>query len=627
MGTKKDDFLILGFTGPFGSGCTQSARFFENKLRDQRNSLVSQKESVNANIVNLYRQRKTSEYCKNKDLAKEELMGLVRQRQIINSLEDIEAGPFYYISMTDMLNSLLVRDCLTAKNSGRYKKLPPGYEKLLNLVENIAKDLSIFGEDILLLTRGEAPDEQTDREKFLECYKKISQFRVKLADSYKSEMADFVDLMQRVGRNLRRTGQALDDFAPMVTDQYLSILSQQAGRLLKVEREFRKEQNSDDTRTYFVIECFRNPMEIEYFRVRYSQFFVFAIYSDEATRYKRLSDYYNLSDAQCRKIDKKDQGDDDVAKIYEQNIRRCVNLADISVTNQKQPHDLYEQLLKYFTLIKNPGCIKPTSSERNMNLAYSMSLNSTCICRQVGAVIVDNDGYIVGAGWNDTDWHRPGCMYRHISDVKNTDSESLPLCSDEDYQTFKDVILRDDKNLDFSFCYKDEYAEWKLRKSSEDEDKECSNEKTSIKPSKSLQQCRALHAEENAILQTARTGGQPLRNTALYTTTFPCELCAKKILQVGIKQLVYCEPYPKSVSQDVFFREGFSRIEITPFEGVKSPSFFRLFKPSMDIKDQQKIVMIVETDSSCTASAAKGEFSEMHNSSENVTASDPDGDD
>ena len=592
MGTKKDDFLILGFTGPFGSGCTVSARFFQNKWADKRNSLISQKESVNANIINLYQQRKTSEYYKNKDSAKEKLMGLVCQRQIINSLEDIEGGPFCYISMTDMLNSLLVKDCLTAKDSGRYKKLPPEYQKLWNLVENIAKNQSISGEDIPLLARPEGPDQQTERQKFLEYYKKISQFRTELANSYKSEMSAFVDLMQRVGSNLRGTGRALDDSAPMVTDQYLSILSQEAGRLLKVEREFRKDQDSDDTRTYFVIECFRNPMEIEYFRVRYSQFFVFAIYADEETRYKRLKKYYDLSIAQCRKIDKKDQGNDDVAKIYEQNVRHCVNLADISVTNQKQPHDLYEQLLKYFTLIKNPGCIKPTSSERNMNLAYSMSLNSTCICRQVGAVIVDNDGYIVGAGWNDTDWNRLGCMYRHVSDVKNTDSESLPLCSDDDYQTFKDVILRDDTNLDFSFCYKDEYAEWKLTKPSEDEQKECSDEKTPVKPSKSLQQCRALHAEENAILQTARTGSQTLRKTVLYTTTFPCELCAKKILQVGIKQVVYCEPYPKSVSKDVFFREGFSRIEITPFEGVKSPSFFRLFKPPMDIKDQQVIVGI-----------------------------------
>jgi deoxycytidylate deaminase len=65
---------------------------------------------------------------------------------------------------------------------------------------------------------------------------------------------------------------------------------------------------------------------------------------------------------------------------------------------------------------------------------------------------------------------------------------------------------------------------------------------------KNLDLCRAVHAEERAILQAAKYGGMSLEGSALYTTTFPCKLCAKKILETGISTVIYVEPYPKSDS-------------------------------------------------------------------------------
>ncbi len=62
--------------------------------------------------------------------------------------------------------------------------------------------------------------------------------------------------------------------------------------------------------------------------------------------------------------------------------------------------------------------------------------------------------------------------------------------------------------------------------------------------------------------------------------------------RVNIKRIVYCEPYPKSVSMEVFVKEGIKKIDIIPFEGVKSPSFFRLFKPYMDIKELQELELM-----------------------------------
>ena len=47
------------------------------------------------------------------------------------------------------------------------------------------------------------------------------------------------------------------------------------------------------------------------------------------------------------------------------------------------------------------------------------------------------------------------------------------------------------------------------------------------------------HAEFNAILNTRN--GSSLKGCTLYVTLFPCNECAKAIIQTGIKEIVYCE--------------------------------------------------------------------------------------
>jgi len=91
---------------------------------------------------------------------------------------------------------------------------------------------------------------------------------------------------------------------------------------------------------------------------------------------------------------------------------------------------------------------------------------------------------------------------------------------------------------------------------------------------KGLEYCRALHAEETAILQVTRTGGASLRGTVLYTTTFPCLLCAKKIVHAGMNKVVYVEPYPMPQAA-TFLRDA--GVTTARFEGVKAQAFYKLF--------------------------------------------------
>jgi dCMP deaminase len=93
-------------------------------------------------------------------------------------------------------------------------------------------------------------------------------------------------------------------------------------------------------------------------------------------------------------------------------------------------------------------------------------------------------------------------------------------------------------------------------------------------------------------LQSAKIGGVGVADGKIFTTSFPCELCAKKIYQSGIKEIIYTEPYPESISQEVFLKDGIRKIKLVQFEGVKSHSYFKLYKASMDKKEMQELVRI-----------------------------------
>ncbi|MCK5533939.1 cytidine/deoxycytidylate deaminase family protein [bacterium] len=79
----------------------------------------------------------------------------------------------------------------------------------------------------------------------------------------------------------------------------------------------------------------------------------------------------------------------------------------------------------------------------------------------------------------------------------------------------------------------------------------CLRDKMNILPGKSQELCWGLHAEQNALLFTI-THGVSLSNAALYCTHQPCILCAKMIVQAGIKKVIFCGSYPDKLALDIF---------------------------------------------------------------------------
>lgn len=79
----------------------------------------------------------------------------------------------------------------------------------------------------------------------------------------------------------------------------------------------------------------------------------------------------------------------------------------------------------------------------------------------------------------------------------------------------------------------------------------CLRDKLKIPPGERQELCRGLHAEQNALLFAA-SYGIDMHKSVLYSTCQPCILCAKMIIQAGIKKVVFSGEYPDKLAVELF---------------------------------------------------------------------------
>jgi dCMP deaminase len=73
---------------------------------------------------------------------------------------------------------------------------------------------------------------------------------------------------------------------------------------------------------------------------------------------------------------------------------------------------------------------------------------------------------------------------------------------------------------------------------------------------------RAIHAEQNALLQCARFGIST-EGADLYVTHLPCLQCTKSIIQAGIARVYYEKPYrPDPYASELFAHAGIPVIQV-----------------------------------------------------------------
>ena len=138
---------------------------------------------------------------------------------------------------------------------------------------------------------------------------------------------------------------------------------------------------------------------------------------------------------------------------------------------------------------------RPSWDKYFMDMAKLAATRSTCLSRQVGAVIV-KDKCVISTGYNGA-------------------SKGSKHCTEIG----------------------------------------CIRKKLNIPSGQQLDLCRAVHAEQNALVQAARSGTST-KDAVIYITVTPCFQCAKMLVNAGIKEVVVEGVYPDERTQELFKEVG-----------------------------------------------------------------------
>lgn len=92
----------------------------------------------------------------------------------------------------------------------------------------------------------------------------------------------------------------------------------------------------------------------------------------------------------------------------------------------------------------------------------------------------------------------------------------------------------------------------------------CLREQLQVPSGERHELCRGLHAEQNAIIQCA-VHGISVQGATLYSTTQPCVLCSKMLINAGIKKIIFQGAYPDELSLRLLQEAGIE-LQSTEFD-------------------------------------------------------------
>jgi len=99
------------------------------------------------------------------------------------------------------------------------------------------------------------------------------------------------------------------------------------------------------------------------------------------------------------------------------------------------------------------------------------------------------------------------------------------------------------------------------------EDVGCMRQEMYVPSGQRHELCRGIHAEQNAIIQAA-VMGISIKGAEIYTTFQPCVLCAKMLINAGIKKIVYKGEYPDMLALKLLEEAG---IKLIQFAAIDKP--------------------------------------------------------
>jgi deoxycytidylate deaminase len=337
------------------------------------------------------------------------------------------------------------------------------------------------------------------------------------------------------------------------------------GVLVELALQELGQKNNGELPDNIAIDGIRNVGEIEHLRDTLGYHFtLIAVLASFDARWDRIASTYTDRGLWASEFIEDDKRDKNEETPYGQQVELCVDRADILIDNSigVSTTDFKKKLLDFADLATGKKLRGASQAEILMNIAFSSSHSSKCVKRHVGAVIVDPIGQVVSAGYNENPLGTHPCVEE----------------PEYDNQCFRDIIRNNhfkslaDKGARCPICGEKIVYEkgppWRCKACAAKAEK--TNLESFFFPDRALNWCTAVHAEVWAIL----AAGERARGGTLYTTTFPCAQCAEKIVQSGIRKVVFTESYPDAFGVG---RLKLGAIELEQFEGVRSSSFERIF--------------------------------------------------
>lgn len=318
-------------------------------------------------------------------------------------------------------------------------------------------------------------------------------------------------------------------------------------------------------RTAHIIRSLKHPKEIKTLREIYGNgFIVIGVYCDKLTRKKNLEDLGTTSN-EAEELIKRDEHEN---TGHGQHTRDAFELSDFFIEYDINREKTKNSIFRICDLIFGHPFITPTPDEFGMFMAYSASLRSADLSRQIGASIMKNNE-VLAMGVNDCPKFGGGLYWPEYD-------PSIHKYEDFAYGRDYKVGLDSNKSCQYEIII-DILKKLKLEESAENIE---ILRKTLV--SDLTEFGRVVHAEMEALLMCARNNIS-CKGATLYCTTFPCHNCAKHIIAAGIERVVYIEPYPKSRALEFYAKDAISihnekdRVHFEPFIGVGPRRFIEMF--------------------------------------------------
>jgi len=225
-------------------------------------------------------------------------------------------------------------------------------------------------------------------------------------------------------------------------------------------------------------------------------FFLVSVDAPQKIRFKRIIKRDRESDPRIfedfLRIDARDKGVGE--EETGQAVAKCMKQADFTLINSGNLEEAERKVEELYEKIKRK-IPRPSWDEYFMKMASLVAERSTCLRHHVGAIIVKNKRLLTtgynGAAKGVKDCIELGCLRDELGIASGTRHEI----------------------------------------------------------------CRAIHAEQNAIIQ-AGLHGTNINEGVMYCTHAPCMICAKMIVNAGIKEVINYQDYPDKNAKDFLEKAG-----------------------------------------------------------------------